>query len=167
MLEYTWKKINHFNFISIDCLFVYWYLTFPDRTFLSTMIMSFLNSYFIIYSLLWWTEVNILNLQCLVLISSLLSLWWFNFVRIILSFFPPRSAQMDWWWWKGWMTKKKKSNIVYLSAPPPPPLHSDMNIQQILEKTKVFFCFHYWQKYSFSNSNKEQRNFQFMMRNMD
>lgn len=39
--------------------------------------------------------------------------------------------------------KKKKSNMLYLSAPPPPPLHSDMNIQQILEKTKVFFCFHY------------------------
>lgn len=61
-----------------------------------------------------------------------LSLWWVTFVGIIWRFLP-RSAQMEWWWWEEWVT----NNRLYLSAPPP--LHNEMNIQLILEKTKMFF----------------------------
>lgn len=41
--------------------------------------------------------------------------------------------------------RKKKYNMLYLSAPPPPPpppsLHSDKNIQLILEKKNNVFLF--------------------------
>lgn len=62
---------------------------------------------------------------------------WFCELFYLYLFFPDLL-----WWFDGDGedgVKKKKYNMLYLSAPPPPPLHSDMNIQLILEKTKMFF----------------------------